>query len=171
MKRLLLAAIGAMAATTPAWAQSSAATGTGVGVAGSTSTSQAISGKAAWGSRRSPATAACPTNRRSRRPERLCAGPVRGGARNVPRLGFRRRRVRLDRISFGTTIPDPACAARLDARTLWSMGLKKAAVARLALTATSTARCRTFATVSAARAGRSSAAAGRDPHRAGGGCR
>jgi hypothetical protein len=36
-------------------------------------------------------------------------------------------------ISFGTTIPDPACAARLDARTLWSMGLKKAAVARLCL--------------------------------------
>ena len=35
--------------------------------------------------------------------------------------------------SFGTTVPDPACAARLDARTLWSMGLKKAAVARLCL--------------------------------------
>ena len=35
--------------------------------------------------------------------------------------------------SFGTTIPDPGCAARLDARTLWSMGLKKAAVARLCL--------------------------------------
>jgi hypothetical protein len=36
-------------------------------------------------------------------------------------------------LSFGTTIPDPGCAARLDARTLWSMGLKKAAVARLCL--------------------------------------
>ena len=35
--------------------------------------------------------------------------------------------------SFGTTIPDPGCAARLDARTLWSFGLKKAAVARLCL--------------------------------------
>jgi hypothetical protein len=35
--------------------------------------------------------------------------------------------------SFGTSIPDPSCAARLDARTLWSMGLKKAAVARLCL--------------------------------------
>jgi hypothetical protein len=35
--------------------------------------------------------------------------------------------------SFGTTIPDPSCAARLDARTLWSFGLKKAAVARLCL--------------------------------------
>ena len=36
-------------------------------------------------------------------------------------------------LSFGTTIPDTGCAARLDARTLWSMGLKKAAVARLCL--------------------------------------
>jgi hypothetical protein len=36
-------------------------------------------------------------------------------------------------VSFGTTIPDAGCAARLDARTLWSMGLKKAAVARLCL--------------------------------------
>jgi hypothetical protein len=36
-------------------------------------------------------------------------------------------------ISLGTSIPDPGCAARLDARTLWSMGLKKAAVARLCL--------------------------------------
>ena len=36
-------------------------------------------------------------------------------------------------ISLGGTIPDPGCATRLDARTLWSMGLKKAAVARLCL--------------------------------------
>src|SRR5262249_52488624 len=36
-------------------------------------------------------------------------------------------------LSFGTSIPDSGCAARLDARTLWSMGLKKAAVARLCL--------------------------------------
>jgi hypothetical protein len=35
--------------------------------------------------------------------------------------------------TFGTTIPDPSCAARLDARTLWSFGLRKAAVARLCL--------------------------------------
>jgi hypothetical protein len=37
-------------------------------------------------------------------------------------------------VSFGTTVPDRGCSARLDARTLWSMGLKKAAVARLCLT-------------------------------------
>lgn len=35
--------------------------------------------------------------------------------------------------SFGTTIPDPGCAAQLDARTLWSFGLRKAALARLCL--------------------------------------
>ncbi len=45
MKRLLLTAIVAMAASVPAWAQSSTGTGTGVGVARSTSRSQAISGQ------------------------------------------------------------------------------------------------------------------------------
>ena len=35
--------------------------------------------------------------------------------------------------TFGTTVPDPGCNARLDARTLWSFGLKQAAVARLCL--------------------------------------
>lgn len=51
-----------------------------------------------------------------------CLGSVSGGGAFVG-TGF----------SFGTTIPDPGCAARLDARTLWSMGLKKAAIARLCL--------------------------------------
>ena len=36
-------------------------------------------------------------------------------------------------LTGGGSIPDTGCAARLDARTLWSMGLKKAAVARLCL--------------------------------------
>jgi len=49
-----------------------------------------------------------------------CLGSVSGGGSIV---GFG--------ASFGTTTPDPDCAARLDARTLWSMGLKGAAVARL----------------------------------------
>ena len=49
MKRLLLAAIVAMAASGPAWAQSSTTTGTGVGVARSTSSSQAISGQGGTG--------------------------------------------------------------------------------------------------------------------------
>jgi hypothetical protein len=51
-----------------------------------------------------------------------CLGSISGGGAFVG-TGF----------SFGSTIPDPGCAARLDARTLWSFGLKKAAIARLCL--------------------------------------
>jgi len=36
-------------------------------------------------------------------------------------------------LTGGGTIPDAGCSARLDARTLWSFGLKKAAIARLCL--------------------------------------
>jgi hypothetical protein len=52
-----------------------------------------------------------------------CLGSVSGGG-SFMGGGF----------SFGTTVPDRGCSARLDARTLWSMGLKKASVARLCLT-------------------------------------
>ena len=53
-----------------------------------------------------------------------CLGSVSGGGSFVG-TGF----------SLGGTVPDPSCAARLDARTLWAMGLRKAAVARLCLSA------------------------------------
>jgi len=134
MKRLLLAAIGAMAATTPAWAQSSAATGTGVGVAGSTSTSQAISGQGGVGIAAITSNSSVPDKQTIKNVPSVfapglsaagletCLGSVSAGGAFVG-----------TGISFGTTVPDPACAARLDARTLWSMGLKKAAVARLCL--------------------------------------
>jgi len=36
-------------------------------------------------------------------------------------------------LTGGGSIPDPGCAARLDSRTLWAMGLRRAAVARLCL--------------------------------------
>jgi len=36
-------------------------------------------------------------------------------------------------LTGGGSIPDTGCAARLDARTLWSMGLKRQAIARLCL--------------------------------------
>jgi hypothetical protein len=36
-------------------------------------------------------------------------------------------------ITLGGTLPDTGCNARLDARTLWAFGLRKAAVARLCL--------------------------------------
>jgi hypothetical protein len=146
MKRLLLAAIVAMAASGPAWAQSSTTTGTGVGVAKSTSSSQAISGQGGGGGTGvgvgNVGTLAPSATINSNTPAdqtvknvpsvfspglaaaglETCLGSVSGGGAFVG-TGF----------SFGTTVPDPGCAARLDARTLWSFGLKKAAVARLCL--------------------------------------
>src|SRR6185312_14215085 len=129
-----LAAIIAMAASAPAWAQSTS--GTGVGIAGSTSNSQAVSGQGGTG----VGVAAITTNSTVPAEQTVksvpgivapglaaagletCLGSVSGGGAFVG-TGF----------SFGTSVPDPGCAARLDARTLWSMGLKKAAVARLCL--------------------------------------
>ena len=134
MKRLLLAAIVAMAASGPAWAQSSTATGTGVGVARSTSSSQSISGQGGTGIASITSNSSVPADQTIKNVPSVfapglaaagletCLGSVSGGGAFVG-TGF----------SFGTTIPDPGCAARLDARTLWSMGLKKAAVARLCL--------------------------------------
>ena len=134
MKRLLLAAIVAMAATGPAWAQSSTATGTGVGVAGSTSSSQSISGQGGTGVASITSSSSVPATQTIKNVPSVfspglaaagletCLGSVSAGGAIVG-----------TGISFGTTVPDPACAARLDARTLWSMGLKKAAVARLCL--------------------------------------
>jgi hypothetical protein len=134
MKRLVLAAIVAMAASEPAWAQSS--TGTGLGVARSTSNSQAISGQGGTGVGVAAITtnSSVPADQTVRNVPGVvapgltaagletCLGSVSGGGALVG-TGF----------SFGTTIPDPGCAARLDARTLWSFGLKKAALARLCL--------------------------------------
>jgi hypothetical protein len=141
MKRLLSAAIVAMAASGPAWPQSSTATGTGVGVANSTSTSQAISGQGGTGigvggnpSATITSNSTVPANQTVKNVPSVfapglaaagletCLGSISGGGAF---LGTG--------LSFGSTIPDPGCAARLDARTLWSMGLKKAAVARLCL--------------------------------------
>ena len=139
MKRLLLAAIVAMAASGPAWAQSSTTMGTGVGTA--RSSSQAISGQGGTGfgvggnpSATITSNSTVPADQTVKNVPSIvapglaaagletCLGSVSGGGAFVG-TGF----------SFGTTIPDPGCAARLDARTLWSMGLKKAAVARLCL--------------------------------------
>jgi hypothetical protein len=141
MKRLLLAAIVAMAASGPACPQSSTTTGTGVGIGSSASSSQATSGQGgmAVGVGGNPSAtinsnSTVPANQTVKNVPSVfspglaaagletCLGSVSGGGAF---LGTG--------LSFGTTIPDPGCAARLDARTLWSMGLKKAAVARLCL--------------------------------------
>ena len=132
MKRLLLAAIVAMAASASAWAQSS----TGIGVGRSTSRSQAISGQGGTGVGLASITSnsTVPADQTVKNVPSVvapglaaagletCLGSISGGGAF---LGTG--------ISFGSTIPDPGCAARLDSRTLWSMGLKKAAVARLCL--------------------------------------
>ena len=138
--------------TSPALAQT--ATGTGVGVANSTSRSSAVAvsgqgGNASGNGNSSvtvngaavPATSTLNQNVNTSGTSTIknvptaiapglaaagletCLGSVSGGGSFVG-TGF----------SFGSTIPDPGCAARLDSRTLWAMGLKGAAVARLCLT-------------------------------------
>jgi hypothetical protein len=123
MKRLLLAAIVAMAASEPAWAQSSTATATATGVGVARSTSQAISGQGGTGvSVVTPGGIAPSATINSNTPANqtvknvpsvfspglaaagleTCLGSVSGGGAFVG-AGF----------SFGTTIPDPRCAARL----------------------------------------------------------
>jgi hypothetical protein len=148
MKRVVIATVVATFCT-PAFAQS--ATGVGVATSRSTSAAQAvaISGQGGQGgSSNSSLTVNNPANTTSTVNQNLnttgtstiknvptvfspglaaagletCLGSVSAGV-GVVGTG----------VSFGTTIPDAGCAARLDARTLWSMGLKKAAVARLCL--------------------------------------
>ena len=159
MKRALLTAAICVAASgqnwAPAFAQSATSTGIGVGIATSKSESNAVAisgqgGKAlatggvgvgvANGGAIAPSAsitqqAADPNQSLKNVPSvfapglaaaglETCLGSISGGG---SWLGTG--------ISLGGTLPDPGCQARLDARTLWSMGLKKAAVARLCLIA------------------------------------
>src|SRR3954453_15305646 len=101
MKRLLLAAIVAMAASGRAWAQSSTTTGTGMGLATSTSSSQAISGQGGTGGGVAAITtnSTVPADQTVKKVQSIGA-PGRGRTRNLPRLGFRRRRICRDRIQL-----------------------------------------------------------------------
>jgi len=137
---LLLAPFVCLLAS-PALAQTATATGTGVGVANSESKSGAVAVGNNVTVNGTPAVTTSNINQRVSGTQTVksapafvapgltaagletCLGSISGGGSAV---GFG--------ASFGTTIPDPGCAARLDARTLWSMGLKGAAVARLCLT-------------------------------------
>jgi hypothetical protein len=146
MKRLAIPAILAVALPMSAVAGDTTAIGVGTGIAKSTSVSSskavAISGQGGAGGNvniaGNPAATISTVNNEGTQTVKnvpsvfapglaaagleTCLGSVSGGGSFVG-TGF----------SFGSTIPDPGCAARLDARTLWSMGLKKAAVARLCL--------------------------------------
>jgi hypothetical protein len=131
-----------------AFAQTATATGTGTGIATSKSqsTAVAISGQGGTGvgtasqtvnlNQSTPAVTSATVNNTGTQTIKnvptvfapglaaagleTCLGSVSAGA-GVVGTGA----------TFGTTIPDGDCAARLDARTLWSFGLKKAAIARL----------------------------------------
>jgi hypothetical protein len=140
-------AVGCLVAT-QASAQTATAVGTGVGVANSNSRSNAVavSGQGGTGGSaviNNPAQPAVTTQNLNQNVTgtstvknvpavfapgltaaglETCLGSISGGGA-VAGFGM----------SFGTTIPDPGCAARLDARTLWAFGLRRAAIARLCL--------------------------------------
>lgn len=140
------AAAAILAAWVPvsSFAQSATAVGTGIATSRSSSQALAISGQGGTGvgsvsnnpnvSATINSTSSVPANQNIRNVPTVfspgltaagietCLGSISGGGGWLG-TGF----------SFGTTIPDPGCQSRLDARTLWSFGLKKAAVARLCL--------------------------------------
>lgn len=154
MKQYLMAASAVILLSSPCLAQQATATGTGVGVSRSTSRSNAVavSGQGGQGGsviiNPSPATQTVSTHVDGRTEQVIsgtttvknapaivapglaaagletCLGAASGGLSFVG-----------TGITFGTSTPDPGCNARLSARTLWSMGLRKAAVARLCLDA------------------------------------
>ncbi|HEY2242988.1 MAG TPA: hypothetical protein VGH47_02060, partial [Xanthobacteraceae bacterium] len=143
MMRFLMAGLALMAASAPAFAQTATAVGTGTSTSTSTAKSQSVAiggGNAVSQGGKGVGVSAVTLNSNVPSDQTLrnvptafapgltsagletCLGSISGGGSWVG-TGF----------SFGSTIPDPGCAARLDARTLWSMGLKKAAVIRLCL--------------------------------------
>jgi len=146
MRHITIAAVFAACSVMPAFAQTTTATGVGVGIAKSTSVSGAvaISGQGGAGGNSNvtvngtPAvstvnTVASGTQTLRNVPTVFAPGLAAAGLETC--LGSVSAGVGVigTGVSFGTSIPDTRCSARLDARTLWSMGLKKAAVARLCL--------------------------------------
>lgn len=159
MKRSILLAMTSFLATAhlPAMSHAQSATGVGVGtgtsVSRSTSAATAIGGgNATGGSSTATGGTASLTLNTAAQPSVTTVNSVASGTqtlRNVPTvfapgLSAAGLETCLGSVSggvgvigtgasFGSTIPDPGCAARLDARTLWAFGLRKAAVARLCL--------------------------------------
>jgi hypothetical protein len=150
MKRLLATAVLMAAASGQVCAQQATAVGTGIGVAKSSSKSDAVAVGGGVGNTGvvnanptstvtvggSPANSTITTQGKtsvSTVPSVFAPGLAAAGLETC--LGS----VSVGASWLGTgltgggSIPDAGCAARLDARTLWSMGLKKAAVARLCL--------------------------------------
>ena len=152
MKRTFLVAVYWAIAATPAFAAGPNATavGTGVGVAKSNSTSQAVAvsgqgGAGGAGGQGVVNIAGTPAQTTQTQNIHNSGSVSNVPAVFAPGLSAAGLETCLGSVSVGASwlgtgitgggsIPDPGCAARLDARTLWSMGLKKAAVARLCLT-------------------------------------
>lgn len=150
MKRFLTStAVACLLGVAPAYAQDSRSTAVGVGIAKSSaqSTAVAVSGQGGAGGQGGSVTLTpnsiapsavlnqnVPANQSIKTVPTVfapglaaagiesCLGSASGGA---SWLGTG--------ISFGGTTPDAGCNTRLDARTLWSMGLRRAAVSRLCL--------------------------------------
>lgn len=145
--------VAMLVTTAPAWAQTATAVGTGVARSDSAAAAVAISGQGgAGGQGGGGGTASSNITFNSSTPAVQTVNSIASGTQTIknvptvfaPGLAAAGLETCLGSISagagvvgtgatFGTTIPDPGCAARLDARTLWSFGLKKAAVARLCL--------------------------------------
>ena len=151
MKRTFLVAVYWAIAATPAFAAGPNATavGTGVGVAKSNSTSQAVAvsgqgGAGGAGGQGVVNIAGTPAQTTQTQNIHNSGSVSNVPAVFAPGLSAAGLETCLGSVSVGASwlgtgltgggsIPDPGCAARLDSRTLWSMGLKKAAVARLCL--------------------------------------
>jgi len=152
MKRFLMIAAIMMVARVPAIAQTTTAIGTGTSTSTSTAQSNAVAigGGNATGGQGGTANSALTIN--SNTPAATTATINNTGTstvRNVPTVfapGLTASALETclgsvsagaavvgTGASFGTTVPDAGCQARLDARTLWAFGLKKAAVIRLCL--------------------------------------
>jgi hypothetical protein len=139
MRKVLFLAVAFATMTTAAIAQQgvgATAVGVGTGISSSRSAAGAISGSNSAINISSP-SATSSDNRMSGTTTlrnvpsvtapglaaaglETCLGSVSGGAAGAG-FGF----------SFGSTVTDGGCDTRLDARTLWSFGLKNEAIARL----------------------------------------
>lgn len=150
MKKIVVAAIGLMVAGEPALAQTATAVGTGVANSRSRSDSTAVAVSGQGGTGGNPVAnvtiqgTTIPTATQSTITQQgtttlrtnpavfapgltaagleTCLGSASGG---LSLAGFG--------LTGGSSYPDEGCQARLDSRTLWSFGLRRAALARLCL--------------------------------------
>jgi len=151
MKRLWGASVIVLALGSQSWAQTAVGVGTGIGVSKSTSKSDAVAVGGGVGNTGTSSPSASIVTGGGPLIQQNSTIPANQSVKTVPSvfapgLAAAGLETCLGSVSVGASwlgtgltgggsIPDSGCAARLDARTLWSFGLKKAAVARLCLNA------------------------------------